>query len=113
MLINFKDALSQKTWLKKELMQSLNDECFINLPEGQDWWDVKLVVNGIDVEPVWFNSIMTKLEEHIEAEAKKMFKEHLEEIQDKLNEKTKKLLDDIQDIHLELILKRTKNCKKC
>jgi hypothetical protein len=104
MKITFGEALSRKTWLQKELMQSLNDECF-NCKEAieKQEWDVKLVVNGVDVEPKWFNSIMTKLEEHIDVEAKILFERHLEDIQGELETKTKKLLDDIQDIHDDLI----------
>ena len=85
-------------------MQSLNNECF-NVKEAieKQEWDVKLVVNGIDVEPVWFNSIMTKLEEHIDSEAKILFERHLEHIQGNLETKTKKLLDSMQDIHDDLI----------
>lgn len=104
MKITFEEALSRKTWLQKELMESLNDECFSckEALEKQEW-DVKLVVNGVDVEPVWFNSIMTKLKEHIDAEAKLLFEQHLESIQETLEDKTKKLLDNIQDIHNDLI----------
>ena len=85
-------------------MRSLNNECF-NVKEALDKreLDVKLVVNGIEIEPLWFNSIMTKLEEHIDAEAKLLFEEHLEHIQETLETKTKKLLDDMQDIHDDLI----------
>lgn len=103
MKITFEEALSRKTWLQRELMQSLSDECFNTLEPKQDWWDVKLVVNGVEVEPVWFNSIMTKLEEHIDAEAKLLFEQHLEDIQENLESKTKKLLDDMRDIHDDLI----------
>lgn len=104
MKITFEEALSRKTWLQKELTQSLTDECF-NVKEALDKqeWDVKLVVNGVEVEPVWFNSIMTKLDEHIEVEAKLLFEQHLEEIKETLENKTKKLLDDMQDIHDDLI----------
>jgi len=104
MKITFGEALSRKTWLQKELMQSLTDEC-LNCKEAieKQEWDVKLVVNGVDVEPVWFNSIMTKLDEHIEIEAKILFEQHLESIQETLEDKTKKLLGDMQDIHDDLI----------
>lgn len=103
MKITFEEALSRKTWLQKELMQSLSDDCFKTLEPNQDWWDVKLVVNGVEVEPVWFNSIMTKLEEHIDTEAKLLFEQYLEDIQETLENKTKKLLDDMRDIHEDLV----------
>lgn len=103
MKITFKEALSGKTWLQKELMQSLSDECFDTLEPNQDWWDVKLVVNGVDVEPVWFNSIMTKLEEYIDTEAKLLFEQYLENIQEDLKNKTRKLLDDMQNVHEDLL----------
>lgn len=104
MKITFEEALARKTWLTKELMRSLNDECF-NVKEALDKqeWDVKLVVNGVCVEPIWFNSIITKLEEHINTEAKILFEQYLENTRENLETKTKKLLDDMQDIHDDLI----------
>ena len=100
MKITFKECLSKSEWLYKELLQSLTTEVFHTIKPNEDFYDVKLVVNGVEIEPVWFNSIMTKFDEHIKAEARIMFNDYLDEIDLKprdlesmINEITEKMRD--------------------
>ena len=77
MRISFREALSRKEWLHKELMQSLNGETIAKAIEDQ-YFDVKLLVNGVEIEPSFYNNLIDKIDEHIENAAKAKIIQNLE-----------------------------------
>ena len=57
MKITFEELLSKKEWLHSELLNSLPHEIVSKASEDQ-FYDVKLVINGVEVEPKMYNDIM-------------------------------------------------------
>ena len=85
MKITFEEVLSKSTWLQHELLSSLTPEVFKKVGEDQ-FWNVKMIINDVEVEPVLFNELMTKLEDFIDGEAKKLVKEKYDAIIDQAQE---------------------------
>lgn len=81
MKITFDEVLSKSTPIENELMQSLNTQVFatIDLQNNTREWDVKLVINGVEVEPVMYNLLFSHTEEWIEERAKEYLKDKLGE----------------------------------
>lgn len=50
------------------------------------FWDVKLLINGIETEPLIFNSMMSKLEAHIENAAKYYIEKKLNDAENAASE---------------------------
>jgi uncharacterized protein YllA (UPF0747 family) len=95
MKITFKELLSRKEWLHTELMNSLTSDLVIKASEDQ-FYEVKLLVNGIDLEPQLFNSIMNNVEKYIENQAKSLITEKLEEADNKAR-KLSELIDEVSE----------------
>ena len=83
MKITFEEVLSRNEWLHSELLNSLTGELIDKTTKDQ-FYDVKLLVNGIELEPELFNKIMNNIEKFIENQAKSYLKEKLDEAQDKI-----------------------------
>jgi hypothetical protein len=86
MKVTFEETLTRKEWLHKELMNSLTGEVITKASKDQ-FYDVKLLVNGIELEPVFFNKIMNNLESFIEGEAQELFKQKYEQKYDAIERK--------------------------
>ena len=84
MKITFKEILSSSEWLHSELINSLTDE-LITKASNDQFYDVKLIVNGVELEPLLFNKIMNNIEKCIREEAKSLIREELEEVENKVN----------------------------
>ena len=82
MKITFKETLSRKEWLHKELMESLTGDVITKASEDQ-FYDVKLLVNGIELEPSFYNKLVGNIEKYIDAEAKGLVRQKLEEAENK------------------------------
>lgn len=100
MKITFEEVLSRKEWLHSELLSSLTSEVFDTL-NGDQFYDVKLVVNGIEIEPTIFNNIMNNIEKIIDDEAKSLVRDKFDEVENKINQLSNifsgvkdKLIDD-------------------
>lgn len=101
MKITFEETLSRKEWLHSELMNSLTGEIIEKAMEDQ-FYDVKLVVNGIEIEPYLYNDIMNGIENYINQQAKSLIKEKLNEVDNKISqlngiidESKNKILDEM------------------
>lgn len=103
-IVTFAENLSRKEWINKELMASLTTEVFQNMDVKKQEFEVQLLVNGINVPLKWFNSIMTKFEEHINEEAKELFKNYIEDI----DLEVQKFDDIIRDIKEDMTNKFNK-----
>jgi hypothetical protein len=58
-------------------MHSLTGDIIDKAAEDQ-FYDVKLLVNGVELEPIFFNNIMDHVEKFIDSEARNLVKEKLE-----------------------------------
>lgn len=85
MKITFEEVLSRNLWLHNELMNSLTGEIIEKTKEDR-FYDVKLLVNGVELEPVFYNKLVNNIEKYIEDEAKHLVCEKLAEAENKLNQ---------------------------
>ena len=60
MKITFDETLSRKEWIHRELMESLTDEV-ISKAANDRFYEVKLLVNGIELEPNFFNDLVNNI----------------------------------------------------
>ena len=95
MKVTFQEVLSRKTWLQKEMLNSLTGDIITKASEDQ-FYDVKLVINGVEIEPKIFNDIMNGIEKYIDAEAKELVKIKLEKAEYKVR-KLDELISDASD----------------
>lgn len=83
MKITFDEVLSKKDWIHKELMNSLTGEIIMKAREDQ-FYEVKLLVNGIELEPVLFNKLIGNIDIYIADEAKSLAMEDIRLISQKI-----------------------------
>lgn len=91
MKITFEETLSRKEWLHKELMESLTGDIIEKASEDQ-FYDVKLLVNGVELEPTFYNRLVNNIEKYIDAEAKSLVCQKLKEAEEK-SRKLSELID--------------------
>ena len=95
MKITFEEALSRKEWLHTELMYSLTNN-LITQARGDGFFDVKLLVNGIELEPQVFNKMVNNIENYINEQAKSLVRNKLEEAENKVR-KLSEMFDAVAD----------------
>ena len=83
MIVTFEEVLSKKEWLHSELLNSLTGE-MIQKAAADGFYDIKLLVNGEELEPEFFNKIMNNVEKYIIKQAKSYLVEKLEESSQKI-----------------------------
>ena len=93
MKITFEEALSRKEWLHTGLMNSLTEDLIIQASEDR-FYDVKLLVNGVELEPQLFNKIVNNIEKYIDEQAKSLVREKLEEAENKVR-RLSELFDEV------------------
>jgi hypothetical protein len=93
MKITFEEALSRKEWLHTELMNSLTGDLITQASEDR-FYDVKLLVNGVELEPELFNKIVNNIEKYIDEQAKSLVREKLEEAENKVR-RLSELFDEV------------------
>ena len=99
MKITFEQALSRQEWIHEELLSSLDGDT-ISKAQEKGAYEVKLLVNGNELEPKFFNDLMNRLELYIKKEAKEMIEEKLFEAEQKgrkLEEMVKLATEQIRD----------------
>lgn len=92
MKITFEELLSKKEWLNAELMNSLTHDLITKAADDQ-FYDIKLLVNGVELEPSLFNQIVDNVERYIDEQAKKLVRDKLEEAENKISRLTE-ILDE-------------------
>lgn len=92
MIITFEQLLKEKSWLHSELLHSLTGE-LINKAREDQYYDVKLVVNGVEVEPKLFNDIVNNIESYVDKQAESLLEEKMEEIRNK-SQQLEELVDE-------------------
>lgn len=83
MKITFDEINHEKKWIHSELLNSLTHEV-IEAAQDDQYYDVKLLVNGIELEPVFFNSLMSGISKYIEAEVENMVSDKLTVLKNKM-----------------------------
>lgn len=83
MRITLEETLSTKDWLHAELMNSLTVD-LINKAHEDRFYEVKLLVNGVELEPQLFNKIVNNIERYIDEQAKSLVREKFEEAENKV-----------------------------
>mgnify|MGYP003544360237 CR=1 FL=1 len=91
MRITFRETLSRKEWIHKELMESLTGDIITKASEDQ-FYDVKLLVNGVELEPAFYNRLVNNIEKYIDVEAKSLVRQKLEDAEEK-SRKLSELID--------------------
>lgn len=84
MKITFKEVLSKQEWLHKELMNSLTGDVIVKASNDR-FYEVKLLVNGIELEPTFFNDLVNNIGKYIDAEAEKLAAEKIAKISERQN----------------------------
>ena len=83
MEITTKDLIEKNTWLNSEVLQSLPIDYSIN-SEYKDRLDVKLIINGTEVEASLYNDLLDNIEKHIDKQARSIILDDLEEAHDEV-----------------------------
>jgi len=97
MKITFDSILKDKTWLNTELLHSLDGDDVSNAADKREY-DVKLLVNGREIEPKLFNELLSNLECYINEAAAALVNERLESITDAINDMQNTINDASCDI---------------
>jgi len=92
MKITFQEILGRKEWIHRELLHSLTGDLITKAAEDQ-FYDVKLLVNGVELEPDLFNNVMDHVEKFILSEARNIVNEKLE-IADNKSMRLQELIND-------------------
>lgn len=93
MKITFEELLSRKEWLHVELMNSLTGDIIEQASEDR-FYDLKLLVNGIELEPNFYNKLINNIDKYIDEQAKSLIREKLEEAENKVR-KISEMFDEI------------------
>lgn len=93
MIITWQSLLYENTWLNKCIMDSLTNEC-IESGREKTQYEVKLLVNGIELEPKLLDDLISNVAKYIDSEALKVADDKLKEA---LNE-VECLNDIIKDV---------------
>ena len=100
MKFTFDDLNKQNGWLVDEIMSSLTSECYTEQVMKDEFFDIKLSINGNLIEPVLYNNIMSRIEIIINNQANLLLKNKLEEATneiDVLKNMVTKLTENISD----------------
>ncbi|BBI90461.1 hypothetical protein HYO65_gp069 [Tenacibaculum phage PTm1] len=98
MKITFEELLAEKDFLHTELLQSLPPKVVEDAVEKREY-DIKLVVNGVDVDPKLLNIIFEKTEIFVNERSKEIVKNKLEESE----QEAEKLLDLVREAKESII----------
>lgn len=103
MTITFEETLSRKDWLHKELMYSLSGEV-ITAAMSKGGYEVKLLVDGVELEPTLLNELLSKIEYYVDKEAKILFDDKYAEMIESLKNKFNGMEDTLKDVQEKIAL---------
>ena len=84
MKILIEELLNSKTWLHSELLSSLTTD-LIDKSLKDGFYEIKLLVNDVVVEPKMFNDLVNNIGKYVDLEAEKVVAEKFEDATEKLN----------------------------
>ncbi len=85
MKITFEEILADNEWIHVELLNSLPGEV-VTKAQLDRFYDVKLLVNGIELEPVIYNKLISGIDDYIDSQAKALMKEKLDELDSRVRD---------------------------
>lgn len=100
MKITFQELLSDKKWLHAELLNSIPLD-LVDKASKDMYYDVKLIVNGVELEPELYNKILQNVESYINDQAKQLVIEKLENAETKIQKLTQLLETTVENIKEE------------
>lgn len=98
MKIKFEEIKSRQLWIHKELLHSLDGDT-ISKAKEEAAFDVKILVNGSELEPKFLNDLVHNMSTYIEGRAKSMLNDKMM----KANEKAQQLLDIVESASDKII----------
>jgi hypothetical protein len=102
MKITFDDTIAKKDWLHRCLLASLTSEAIDSGKENREY-EVKLLVNGIELEPIHLEYLLSNVEKHIDDEAKILYDKTFSEPSERLRLKMQKLESAIEKAKQDII----------
>ena len=104
MLISSKELLNgikgeAKNWLCEEILHSLNNETIHSENIGEDGYiyDIKLLVNGIAIEPKLLNKLLEGIESIIDREAKALISNRINESVETFETKLHNIIEEVKE----------------
>lgn len=82
MRITFDETLLRTEWIHTEILNSIPHD-ILEKAAADRFYDIKILINGVEVEPVIFNNIMNDVEKYIDAQARSLITEKYQEAEDK------------------------------
>ena len=107
MKIYYKDILSNKEGIHKEILNTSDREIFKTETredeQGEPYWEVSLLVNGVEMEVNYFNSMFKNTESWIEQRAEKMVQEKMQDNLWEVETEFRKISDVFESVKSKLI----------
>ncbi len=97
MRITFDELTKRDEFLHIEIMNSLTGDLIKSAMEERAY-DIKLLINGIEVEPLFLNRILNNLDEYIKQEAAQMIDDKFEHIRHAINDMDNIIDEVVSDI---------------
>ena len=103
MIITVEELLGRKEFIHHEILSSLTDEVMLSVDDKRQY-EVKLLVNGIELEPKFFNDLINNIEKYIEKEAQKLINDRCFEAEMKARKLEETVKEAIENIREEFII---------
>ncbi len=94
---------SDKYWLHRCIMQSATGDDIKLAKEKGDSYEVMLLINGVEREPVMLNDLIENIEKHIDREAEILLRKKIKETLDKLHSRMSTLHEIMTDAGHEIM----------
>ncbi len=101
MKITFDDTINKTDWLHRCLLGSLSTEA-IDSGRLDRSYEVKLLVNGIELEPTLLNDLISNIEKYVDREALSLYERKFAEQVELMREKTNQLTDMIDEAQYKI-----------
>lgn len=102
MRVTFNELINRKEWLYKELMHSLTGE-LINKAKEDQFYDVTLLVNGVELEPQFYNDIVENINKYVVREAETIIANKFSDMMDSITNKVDELNESMSEAQDEII----------
>lgn len=103
MKVTFDEILGKSEWLYVELLSSLPEELVTKAINDQ-FYEVKLLVNGVEVEPDLFNHLMNNVEKSVNEQASSLVRDKIVELEDlyvELRENFDEMIEAVKEKYSE------------
>lgn len=104
MLINSREITKgidgkTKNWLCEEILHSLTDETIHSENKGEDGYiyDIKLLVNGIAIEPILLTKLLEGIETIVDNEAKALISNRINQSIENFETKLSEIIEEVKE----------------